>query len=178
MRAPKRPVGHYLRLIPGENARRASAFLEAERQRFEAAPGSSRKHQAWAGGYLDHVEETMWLAENFYLEMSEARPLPFSLGDAILVLFLHDLEKPWKYLPPTDDFPDDAAEHRFVERQAAAFGIELSDDHRNALRYVHGEGDDYDPVARVQGPLAAFCHTCDTLSARVWHDEPRPASSR
>lgn len=177
MREKKRSVGQYLRLIPGENARRTFALLSDESARFEAAPGSSAKHQAWPRGYLDHLEEAMWLAENLHREMSAARPLPFSLGDAVLVLFLHDLEKPWKYLPPHLSFRDEHAEHSFVGDLVTRYGIELSDEHRNALRYIHGEGEDYLPGARVQGPLAAFCHVCDVLSARVWHDEPRASGT-
>jgi len=43
----------------------------------------------------------------------------------------------------------------------------------NALKYVHGEGNDYNPEVNVQGPLAAFVHCCDTFSARVWPDFPK-----
>jgi hypothetical protein len=114
----------------------------------------------------------MWLAENLYREMSAARPLPFSLGDAVLVLYLHDLEKPWKYLEPFARFADEGEEHRFVGEICAKYGIALSAEHENALEYIHGEGEAYSPTERRQGPLAAFCHVCDVLSARVWHDEP------
>lgn len=119
----------------------------------------------------------MWLAENFYREMSAARPLLFSLGDAVLVLYLHDLEKPWKYLDPFARFADEDEEHGFVNEVCARYGIELSDDHRNALCYIHGEGEAYSQAERRQGPLAAFCHACDVLSARVWHDEPQRSAS-
>ncbi len=39
----------------------------------------------------------MNLAEIFYEQMNSRRRLSFSLSDALLVLFLHDIEKPWKY---------------------------------------------------------------------------------
>ena len=45
---------------------------------------------------------------------------------------------------------------------------------RNALHYIHGESHkEYDPLVRKAGPLAAFCHAADTLSARMWFDEGR-----
>lgn len=64
---------------------------------FYPAPGSSANHQAWPGGYLDHLQETFIIAEDFYKVMNQRRKLPFSLEDVKLVLFLHDIEKPFKY---------------------------------------------------------------------------------
>ena len=72
-------------------------LLEDNRERFLGAPGSSHNHQAWPGGYGDHVTETMNLAIVLYGRLGGLRPLPFTLADALVVLFLHDLEKPWRY---------------------------------------------------------------------------------
>ena len=41
----------------------------------------------------------MIIAAVLHKEFSSLRPLPFTLSDALLVLFLHDLEKPWAYTP-------------------------------------------------------------------------------
>jgi predicted RNA-binding Zn-ribbon protein involved in translation (DUF1610 family) len=42
------------------------------------------------------------------------------------------------------------------------------------MRYVEGEFDDYSNQQRAMWPLAAFCHSCDVLSARLWPEYPRP----
>ncbi|MBX4190352.1 hypothetical protein KW791_03615, partial [Candidatus Parcubacteria bacterium] len=72
-------------------------ILQDNRKLFQTVPGSTNNHQAWPGGYWDHVREIMNIAIVNHKGLSELRPLPFSLSDALLVVFLHDLEKPWKY---------------------------------------------------------------------------------
>ncbi len=64
------------------------------------APGSTGNHQAWQGGYVDHVTETMNIATQMYFKFEELRGLPFVLSDPLVVLYLHDLEKPWKHFLP------------------------------------------------------------------------------
>jgi hypothetical protein len=152
------------------------------------APGSTKNHQAWEGGYIDHITEVMNIAH--WLYTSSPRPLPFGLADALEVLFLHDLEKPWKFTnayQPLGTFEDFAAtrcqtenEHpKQVRKDFRAalinhYGIILSSEQQNALEYVEGMRDkDYKSDERVMNELAAFCHTCDLWSARVWHDKGR-----
>src|SRR5687767_5119818 len=53
---------------------------------FRAARGSSHNHQAWAGGYADHVGEAMNAAVVMYDALGRLRPLPFTLSDALVVL--------------------------------------------------------------------------------------------
>ncbi len=53
------------------------------------------------------------------------------------------------------------------------YNIVITDDIKNAIIYVHGEGEMYSSFENVQKPLAAFVHCCDTISARVWSDHPR-----
>jgi hypothetical protein len=156
----------YLEEAQGDACRR---LLKDHRERFLRARGSSHNHQAWPGGYLDHVVETLNLAVVQYRALKVCRPLPFALSDAILVLFLHDLEKPWKNLI---GFKTKADRREFRERLISDYGIVLTPEQANALRYVEGEGDDYSGQGRVMGPLAAFCHVCDVLSARLWFDHP------
>jgi len=115
------------------------------REGFASARGSSHNHQTWDGGYLDHVTEVLNLAVLLYPVLDGKRKLPFTLSDALLVLFLHVEER----------------------------GLHLTEDQWNGLTYVEGEGDAYSPLRRVMGPLATFCHLCDVTSARIWPDEPR-----
>lgn len=163
----------FLNQIDETNGERCRRLWYDFRERFELAPGALRKHQAWKGGYIHHLEETMNLGMVLYKQMDSFRALPFSFSDVILILFLHDLEKPFRYVPMKKEFGSDMEKHDFIESLIKKYRIKLSVSHRNALAYVHGEGDDFSRTKRVQKPLAAFVHCLDTISARVWFDEPR-----
>jgi hypothetical protein len=121
----------------------------------------------------------MNLAITLHPTLTALRPLPFSLSDALLVLFLHDLEKPWRQgfgvAQIAAGFDLDVAEqrHEFRLMLASRSALVLNDLHVNALDFVEGEGSRYSPEERLMRPLAAFCHACDTLSARLWFDHPR-----
>jgi hypothetical protein len=57
---------------------------------------------------------------------------------------LHDLEKPWKYAgTPEEQSKLKSASHEeikeFMIEKVKAYGIELTPEHMNALKYVHGE---------------------------------------
>jgi hypothetical protein len=136
-----------------------------------ASHGSSHNHQAWPGGYKDHLAEIFRLAETVYGAMSQLRPLPFTLESALICLYFHDVEKIWKY---TVGLPVDFSKDVFYETTLPArYGFTLTPTELNALRYAHGEGADYRSDKRIMNELAAFVHCCDTLSARVWHSEGR-----
>lgn len=154
-------------------------ILEDNRKLFQTVQGASNNHQAWPGGYQDHVQEAMNLAIVFYEKMNSLRPLPFSLSDALLVLFLHDLEKPWKYeigedgkVKYKESMKTKTEFREFRNRKLKEYGLVLTEDQENGMKYVEGEHNDYTNKRRVMGSLAAFCHLCDVTSARVWHDHP------
>ena len=120
----------------------------------------------------------MNLAITVYPVLYRLRPLPFSLSDALLVLFMHDIEKPWKYIEK-----DGKKETRlgmltkkssqdFRLMIADTWDIKLSEAHVNGIKYAEGELDDYTPHQRTMFPLAAFAHMCDVWSARGWHSHP------
>lgn len=162
-------IEYYLDLIDEPNKRRCLNMFEVYKDKFFEAPGSKVKHQAWVGGYVHHLEQTFALAEFKYEPYDQLYKLDFSLSDAILVLFLHDLEKPFKYVDGLE-FTDDNAKLDFILKQAFIFKIKLNEKHLNGLKYIHGEGNDYDPHKNVQLPLAAFCHSCDNDSARIFDE--------
>ena len=166
-------LSFFLSKIEKPNGERCRQLWHDFRERFELAPGALRKHQAWKGGYVHHLEETMNLGMAFYKQMDSFRALPFSFSDVVLILFLHDLEKPFRYVPTKKEFGNDIEKHDFIESLIQKYKIKLSASHKNALAYVHGEGNDFSRTKRVQKPLAAFVHCLDTISARVWFDEPR-----
>jgi len=164
----------YLDFIDAPNGTCCRSFYKFFQNEMGQAPGSKSKHQAWRGGYVDHLEETMSFAVDIYYLMERERKMSFSLSDAILVLFLHDIEKIFKYTRHfTYRFDNRKDEEAYKAELISLFGFELTDDHKNALKYVHGEGEDYSSTERVQGPLAAFVHICDVASARIWFDYPK-----
>jgi hypothetical protein len=167
-------------------SRQAACLLlyDTFKAKIDSARGSAHKHQAWEGGYIDHVCETVEIAEKSYTALSLIRPLPFSLESALVVLFIHDLEKPFKYhiiqtgsgswdVSVRPEFKPHAVVSikQFVLSLALAFGISLSEDEKQSYLRIEGEGKDYGEE-RVQTPLGAFCHCCDTISARIWPDQP------
>lgn len=166
-------LSELITLIDEPNRSACLQMLLDHSDRFQQSPGSQTKHQAWPGGYIGHLEEIMNIAVMLHETMGQIRALPFSVSDACLVLFLHDLEKPFKYVEPKQTFTDDAAKENFIEGLIHEYRIILSNEQKNALKYVHGEGDDYHPTERIAGPLAAFVHICDTWSARIWFDFPK-----
>lgn len=183
--------GHYLdltallSLIPDPNHRKLYTMLHDHRKRIETAKGSSHNHQAWEGGYIEHVVETMNIACQQYAWMSKARTLPFELAEALEVMFLHDIEKPFKTGKLLTECEcsygadclcagmEATKENRkkWRAQMIKKYEILLSEDQENALEYVEGVPDSkYTPGERTMNELAAFCHCCDILSARLWWD--------
>lgn len=133
---------------------------------FLTSKGSGTKHQAWKGGYSDHISEVMNIALVTYDALSKIRPLPFTLSDALLCCFLHDVEKIWKHSVYKESRKK-VDKYKILEEE-----FNLNDEHINAIKYAHGEGDDYHPTKRIQSPLSAFVHHCDNTSARIWFNHP------
>lgn len=182
---PYHSLSAFIDMIDEPNRSVCKQLYADHEERFLRARGSSRNHQAWMGGYLEHLEEVMNIAALLYESLHAARKLPFSLQDALLVLYLHDVEKPWRYIQHDDgswEYDPDLKDKRktadaFRDELIEKYGFELSDEQRNALDYVEGEKDDYTPGRRTQLPLAAFVHLCDTWSARGWYDQPKKPGS-
>jgi hypothetical protein len=175
------PLAAMLEMIDDHAKSVCVRLLDENRGLFEAAPGSRHNHQAWPGGYLDHVVDGMNYARHLYaLDAAIGRPLVFSLSDALLIFFLHDLEKPWRILASKDGtlgnavgFEDKASFKAFRERKLVEMGLEMTPAQHNALAYVEGEADSYSSSERVMNELAAFCHKVDIWSARQYYDYPK-----
>ena len=159
-------------------------ILSDNEEIFSLAKGSNAKHQAWDGGYLDHLQEVMNFAVLYYRTLVETeRQIPFKLSDALLILFLHDLEKPWKQLRRDEirlenerGEKDEKAIRKFKKHKINEYetktGIFLTEDQWSGLENVEGERN-YDPFRRVSTELSAFCHVCDYTSARIFWDFPK-----
>ena len=172
------PLHKLVELIDQPNRAACSEFLAKHAEMLKRAKGSNRNHQAWEGGYLDHLTEVMNIAVVLYYQLDSLRPLPFTISDALLVLFLHDIEKPWKQqdkslaLESGSGVKDDAAIKEFKAKIIGESGFVLTKTHKNAIDYAEGEGLGYTGAKRVQTPLAAFVHMCDVWSARGWYNHP------
>lgn len=148
------------------------------------APGSRAAHQAFPGGYQEHVRQTMFIASHLYdlvILTGLMEQLPqheqFTESDALLVLFLHDIEKPFLFRCDSDGSVSirtpmtkpERTQFRtdFIER----FGFILDERHQNALDFVEGVRDHlYVPGNRADKPLAAICHAADNTSARAFYN--------
>lgn len=182
---PYRSLEQLLDLVDAPQRQGCRALLERHASDIAAAFGSSHNHQAWPGGYLDHVQEAMNAAVVLYAALSAQRPLEHSLSDALVVVFLHDLEKPWAYeLDATGgkvrkpQLADKDGQQAFRLTTAAACGLALTPEQADAMRFVEGEIGHYSNQRRTMSPLAAFCHLCDVTSARIWFDHPKPDGDR
>ncbi|MBD2013319.1 hypothetical protein H6F96_04715 [Microcoleus sp. FACHB-53] len=148
------------------------------RNLFQTARSSSNNHQAWTGGYIDHLHEVMNIAVVFYNTLNKLRPLPFPLSDALVVLFVHDLEKPWAYTQVegtwrrNDEFRSKEDTHAFRLKKLGEYGLQLPTYIERAIFFAEGELHHYSNRERAMSPLAAFCNICDVTSARLWHDRP------
>lgn len=167
----------FLLIIPEPNRTACMELFSQARVRFHRAPGSTHNHQAWEGGYLDHIVETMTIAEILFKPLNAKRKLPFTLGDVILCLFLHDIEKPWKYVLGENELEDadlstKEKRHEFRREIISKYGFKLTDEHWNGIEFAEGEIHQYSNTERHMGRLAAFVHMCDVWSARGWYDEP------
>lgn len=166
-------------------------------KRFNTAPGSSHIHQNWRGGYRDHIVEVMNLVVIDYRAHEPLgrfallpRERQFTLSDALVVLFWHDIEKMWRYkmdlegegeiiFNPDGSFatnPDlDTKEQRtaFAAKVIEDYGVRLTEAMKNALKYVEGIRDkDYTPKEPLMWELAALCHRADLWSARGFREYP------
>ncbi len=166
-------------MIEGPNQAICKSIWLDNRKLFATVPGSSCNHQAWPGGYQDHIAEGMNFLVVLYDTLCALRPLPFSLSDALVVFYFHDFEKLWKYevtssgaVVPIAALEKKLAQHQFRLNKLIEYGIVLTPEQENAMKYVEGEGADYSRTERKMGELAALCHLADCASARLFPLHP------
>ena len=172
-------IEQMLEMVDEPNRSACIRILVLNRKLFQTVQGSTNNHQNWPGGYFDHIQEIMNIAIVIYERLSSIRPLPFSLSDLLLVVYLHDIEKPWKY-----ELRDDGQLHhkatmknkedhqRFRMAKLTEYGVVFTPEQENGMKYAEGELNDYSNRRRVMGPLACAAHMCDVASARLWFNHP------
>lgn len=166
-----------INLIDEPNRAVCHLILQENRRRSETVPGSRHNHQAWPGGYIDHITDAMNYGRHLYaFDAAFCRPLPFSLADVMLVLFLHDVEKLWREemnATSTHEHATKVERQVFREQKFVEYGLILTAAQENGLMYVEGEILRHSATERVMNELAAFCHKVDVWSARGWYDYPK-----
>lgn len=179
MPTPYYTIEEMLEMIEEPNRTACQNILNDNLELFKTAQGSMLNHHAWVGGYYDHIMEIMNIAIVLYERLNSLRPLPFSLSDLLLVLYLHDIEKPWRYDMGSDGKLDNKPhmdspekQHIFREKKLKEYGIKLTPEHENGIKYTEGEGKDYSMDKRVMNELACLAHMSDYCSARVYFDYP------
>lgn len=153
------------------------------RDLFDKLPASATLHQTWPGGLKDHLAVMCWRAWAEYgLNNAMCGENKYTWDSVIVAIFCHDAEKLSKYAPAED--PRTAPYHATLTYGAGwedvkwamlhdwhdQFGLELTHDEWNAVKYTHGEGADYTKTHRVSGPLAAMVGNVDRWSAREFPD--------
>ncbi|MDO8523004.1 MAG: hypothetical protein Q7S12_01805 [bacterium] len=175
-------IEEMLEFIDEPNRSACKKLLGDNRALFQTVQGSTHNHQAWKGGYWDHIQEAMNRGVFYYRieEKETGRRYAFTLSSLLLVLFVHDIEKPWSYeldekgeARRKPDLASKATQHEFRNQKLKKYAITLTPEEQNAMKYVEDEHNDYTNKRRVMNELAGLCHICDVYSARVGHDCPR-----
>jgi len=186
----QRTFDEWLDGVEGQNKQAIQRFMndDGHHELLAQAPGSRSAHQAWKGGYQEHLRQAMMIIAHTYelfQKTGRLKELPenerFSLSDACVVMFLHDIEKPFIYAFAKDGTITHTRGMTKQERKAfrkdmiEKYGFILTPTMANALTYVEGERDvDYIPGGRAEQPLASLCQVADNLSARAFYDHGRP----
>lgn len=181
MRQPKwYNIYELLEMIMEPNRSACEKYLRDNWELLTRVQGSTHNHQAWPGGYLDHITDAMNLAIVDFMTFNAIRRLPFTLSDLLFCIFWHDSEKPSSYevgpdgtMQRIEALRSKPAQHAFRARRLEEYGVVLTPEQANALKYCEGEMGDYSNEHRAMGPLAAFCHRADIMSARVYFDYPK-----
>ena len=134
-------------------------------KQFPLAMWGRYKHQVWKWGYYDHILDCLDIAMMLYKTLNSYRQLSFTFSDMVIVLLLHDLEKPYKH--SWTKWSQESIRNSIIN----SYNIILSEKQKNAIKYAHGEWDDFSQTKRIMNPLAALCHSVDTISARIYYDK-------
>lgn len=180
----KLPLEKLFELMSPEHVRVSKEIYTDYSGIIENIPGSHAKHQAWPGGYISHVEETMNIALGIHQMLDERRKLDIPLSSVLFCSYLHDFDKLLRYtMQPDGTWVGKPADKMlYLEEMMDAlknrYNYTPTDDEYNALKYAHGELEaDRTPTKRVIWPLGTIVHCADIISARVWHDFGKTSDS-
>ncbi len=141
----------------------------------DAMWSSNNKHQWREWWYYDHIADVLTFGRILYDNLNTYRALPFSFDDVIVVILIHDIEKPYKYKGDKEKYKNllTLDDHGIRDTILEKYNIKLSTTQQNGADYIHGEWHEYSKTERIMWPLAAFCHSIDTISARIYFNDGR-----
>ena len=151
----------------------------AIRKDFTTAPAAVKYHHNWHGGLHLHTEQVMNIAMDLFNDWKDK--LTVELDDIIIVSFIHDLDKMYRYeLRPLSEKKDNKPFYTYKHKDTATYppemdvmrilakhGISLTRQQTEALVWHHGGWSDAAKVYKSNSQLAAFIHVADLFSARI-----------
>jgi len=160
-------IEEYFVLIDPDRRKHLENFHNKNISLINSAKGSKFNHQSWKGGYRNHLEQCLFIAEHLYkIDVGS-----INFDSIFMVLYFHDIEKVFNHVFEKV-FHYEMDKDDFLRNSLPTFWkIKLTDEELMAIKYIHGEGDDYRKDARVMNKLSAFCHACDVFSARITFDK-------
>lgn len=151
---------------------------------LHSAPASSGNHQTWEGGLADHLTAVCYFAWYDY-QLHSPLLADYDFYSVLVAIMCHDAEKFVLYGPEDDPrckryhemrqrgMSKEEVKWYLLEKWQGYFGLKISPEVYNAIKYTHGEGDDYQSDRRVMSPLAAAVGNADRTSARIFFDYGR-----
>lgn len=161
---------------------------DALRPQMELMPAAVSHHHFWTGGILQHISEVMTIVQVLYRIMERIRgtPTTFTMDDAILVAYIHDLDKLERYERNTTNWKTKGVAYPFkakedlltcestglIATKCAQYRIELSREHLHSLAFHHGGFSEYMSSVYVKyqpemSPLATLLHCADLMSGFI-----------
>ena len=190
-------VNHY---ITGERKEKILAMLEKLSDIYVMAPASGKSwyHNAFAGGYVDHVNRVVQYAvkqKDLYQQMGGT--VDFTDEELVFAALFHDLgkigdgEKP-NYLPQTDKWRQDKLSEVYINNPELdfmlipdrslfilqKFGIQVNQKEFLGIRLHDGVFDEankayffsYQESSRQKTGLVSILHSADFLASKVEYD--------
>ena len=190
-------VNHY---ITGERKEKVLAMLEKLSEIYVVAPASGKTwyHNAFPGGYVDHVNRVVQYAvkqKDLYQQMGGT--VDFTDEELVFAALFHDLgkigdgEKP-NYLPQTDKWRQDKLSEQYTPNPdldfmlipdrslfvLQKFGIQVNQKEFLGIRLHDGVFDEankayffsYQESSRQKTGLVSILHSADFLASKVEYD--------
>ena len=140
--------------------------------RFYEMPASTKYHHNSKCGLYQHTKEVIQVACQLHDSFETFRNQGIKLDDAILIAFAHDLDKIYKYVPNTKNWPKnqefvwntkhvDCNDTADVVNTLGRYGIHLNAKQLNSLTFSHGG---FSVDRGKMTPLATLIHCADILS--------------
>lgn len=140
--------------------------------RFSEMPASTKFHHNSRGGLYQHTKEVIQIAFHLYKLFDAFQSKGIKLDDVILIAFVHDLDKIYKYVPNNKDKKgyEFGWNYNRIDRNDTAdivntlgrYGIHLTAKQLNALSFSHG-GWSVDRKGKMKS-LATLIHCADIMS--------------